>query len=106
MLYDRPRLDRGKARVTGPFTVEAVPAPSVKPLDEIEESEAHPADTSVARTGQTLRQGDWRDELFNDVPPIKRSTSRVSFPVKRPGRTQHEAETIHRRRDHRDFERV
>ena len=64
MLYDRPRLDRGKARVTGPFTVEAVPAPSVKPLDEIEESEAHPADTSVARTGQTLRQGDWRDELF------------------------------------------
>ena len=41
-----------------------------------------------------------------DVPPIKRSTSRVSFPVKRPGRTQHEAETIHRRRDHRDSERV
>ena len=40
MLYDRPRIDRAKARVTGPFTVEAVPAPSVKPLEEIEESEA------------------------------------------------------------------
>ena len=64
MLYDQPRIDRGKARVTGPFTLEAVPAPAVKPLDEIEESEAHPADNSVARTGQTLRQGDWRDELF------------------------------------------
>ena len=64
MLYDRPWLDRGKTRVAGPFTVEAVPAPSVKPLEEIEESEAHPADNSVARTGQTLRQGDWRDELF------------------------------------------
>ena len=64
MLYVQPRIDRGKTRVTGPFTVEAVPAPSVKPLDEIEESEAHPADNSVARTGQTLRQGDWRDELF------------------------------------------
>ena len=64
VLYDQPLRDTTKARVTGPFTVEAVPAPSVKPLDEIEKSEAHPADTSVARTGQTLRQGDWRDELF------------------------------------------
>ena len=64
VLYDQPLRDTTKARVTGPFTVEAVPAPSVKPLDEIEESEAHPADNSVARTGQTLRQGDWRDELF------------------------------------------
>ena len=64
MLYDQPAPDRAKARVTGPFTVEAVPAPTVKPLDDIEESEALPADTSVARTGPTVRQGDWRDELF------------------------------------------
>ena len=56
--------DKTKARVTGPFTVEAVPAPTVKPLDDIEESEALPADTSVARTGPTVRQGDWRDELL------------------------------------------
>ena len=26
-LYDRPVIDRSKIRVTGPFTVEAVPAP-------------------------------------------------------------------------------
>ena len=64
MLYDQPVIDRAKARVTGPFTVEAVPAPTVKPLDDIEESEALPADTSVARTGPTVRQGDWRDELL------------------------------------------
>ena len=64
MLYDQPAPDRAKARVTGPFTVEAVPAPTVKPLDDIEESEALPADTSVARTGPTVRQGDWRDELL------------------------------------------
>ena len=64
MLYDQPAIDRAKARVTGPFTVEAVPAPTVKPLDDIEESEALPADTSVARTGPTVRQGDWRDELL------------------------------------------
>ena len=61
-LYDRPKADRSKVRVTGPFTVEAVPAPAVKPLDEIVDEQ--PADHSVARTGQTLRQADWRDELF------------------------------------------
>ena len=62
MLYDQPRVDKTKTRVTGPFTVEAVPAPAVKPLDEI--GDEQPADHSVARTGQTLRQADWRDELF------------------------------------------
>ena len=64
MLYDQPRIDRGKTRVTGPFTVEAVPAPSVKPLEEIEGGELQPADRSVTRTGATVRQGDWRDELL------------------------------------------
>ena len=61
-LYDLPKVDRSKVRVTGPFTVEAVPAPAVKPLDEIVDEP--PADHSVARMGQTLRQADWRDELF------------------------------------------
>ena len=64
MLYDQPRTDRTRARVAGPFTMEAVPAPVVKSLDEIEEPEIQPADLSVTRTGQTLRQADWRDELF------------------------------------------
>ena len=34
-LYDQPHVDRGKARVTGPFTVEAVPAPMVQSLDDV-----------------------------------------------------------------------
>ena len=35
-LYDQPLIDNTKARVTGPFTVEAVPAPRPsKPLDDI-----------------------------------------------------------------------
>lgn len=63
-LYDQPQLDRSKARVTGPFTVEAVPAPTVLPLDEVAERETLPADASVGRTGPTVRQGDWRDELL------------------------------------------
>ena len=64
ILYDQPCIDRAKARVTGPFTVEAVPAPSVRPLDEIETPEPLPADDSVARTGPTVQQSDWRDELL------------------------------------------
>ena len=63
MLYDQPEVDRRKARVTGPFTVEAVPAPTVKPLDEIEATPP-PADQSIARSGETVRQSDWRDELL------------------------------------------
>jgi adenine-specific DNA-methyltransferase len=62
-LYDQPFVDSSKARVSGPFTVEAVPAPVVKPLAEIEE-EALPADESIARSGETLRQAEWRDELL------------------------------------------
>ena len=61
-LYDEPHLDRSKARVTGPFTVEAVPAPVVKPMDSAQ-AMPPPADQSVARTGETIRQSDWRDEL-------------------------------------------
>ncbi len=63
-LYDQPYVDKSKARVTGPFTVEAVPSPTVKPLDDIQEDTAEPADESVARSGETARQGEWRDELL------------------------------------------
>ena len=103
-LYDQPHVDRGKARVTGPFTVEAVPAPMVQSLDDVAglgpsspdqvrgrlklkpspdlstlrqaqgpqaqgtagsgTGGSMEADASVARSGETLRQSDWRDELL------------------------------------------
>ncbi|HQK34793.1 MAG TPA: site-specific DNA-methyltransferase [Spirochaetales bacterium] len=63
-LYDQPFIDRKKVRVTGPFTVEAVPAPAVKSVDEILEPKPEPADASISRSGETLRQAEWRDELF------------------------------------------
>lgn len=65
-LYDRPLVDRSKMRVTGPFTVEAVPAPVVKSLGEAASANgaSHEADDSVARSGETIRQGEWRDELL------------------------------------------
>ena len=83
-LYDKPFIDNKRQRVTGPFTVEAVPAPVAKSFDEftphpnlppqggkeqtpsplVGEGWGEGADTSVARSGETLRQSNWRDELF------------------------------------------
>jgi adenine-specific DNA-methyltransferase len=63
-LYDQPFVDKRKVRVTGPFTVEAVPAPAVKSPAELLQAAPPPADISIARSGETLRQGEWRDELL------------------------------------------
>jgi len=98
-LYDQPIKDNKRLRVTGPFTVEAVPSPvavfsseeevfssefSVFSEDEttqnkklktqnsnLSEEETkneqlktkNEFDTSISRTGETLRQDMWRDEL-------------------------------------------
>lgn len=61
-IYDQPLVDKSKVRVTGPFTMEAVPAPVVKPIEDIEVEPA--ADASIARTGETARQYDWQEELL------------------------------------------
>ena len=62
VLYDQPAVAKNKLRITGPFTVEAVPFPSVKSLDEA--SGPLEADASIARTGESGRQHQWRDELL------------------------------------------
>jgi adenine-specific DNA-methyltransferase len=61
-LYDQPLVDKSKARVTGPFTVEAVPSPVVRPLSQIEDTAV--TDESVVRSGETFRQQQWRDEIL------------------------------------------
>ncbi|MGH9771648.1 MAG: site-specific DNA-methyltransferase [Candidatus Acidiferrales bacterium] len=79
-LYDQPYTDKSRVRVTGPFTVEAVPAPTVRSLEDIElegtpvkiqesladfrHAETPLLDASVARKGATLRHTEWRDELL------------------------------------------
>ena len=84
-LCDQPYIDKSRVRVTGPFTVEAVPAPTVKSLEDIEVGSIeggspsgktqqsladfrHSAtpllDASVTRSGATLRHTEWRDELL------------------------------------------
>lgn len=62
-LFDQPEIDNTKTRITGPFTVEAVPAPYAKSFDDMENDDTA-SDTSIARTGETLRQSEWRDELL------------------------------------------
>ncbi|MDR5655085.1 site-specific DNA-methyltransferase [Ruixingdingia sedimenti] len=61
-LYDKPRIDRSKLRICGPFSVEAVPAPTVLSLDD--SIPPQEADETVARSGETSRQALWRDELL------------------------------------------
>ncbi len=76
-LYDQPLKNTKLARVTGPFTMEAVPSPTVQPIDNIE-TPATPADETVTRSGETLRQSEWRDELLKTGIRGK-SGQRISF---------------------------
>lgn len=72
-LYDQPEKSKTKLRITGPFTVEAVPFPTVLSLEAAEggapTAEARPTEdqawqTSIARSGESHRQQQWRDELL------------------------------------------
>lgn len=63
-LYDQPINDNKRTRVTGPFTIEAVPAPVAKSFEDIESDSDFEADISIARSGETLRQDEWRNELL------------------------------------------
>lgn len=62
LLYDQPAISKDKLRIAGPFTVEAVPFPSVLALDEAEQPKE--ADDTIARSGESSRQHQWKDELF------------------------------------------
>ncbi|WP_227369460.1 site-specific DNA-methyltransferase [Halomonas sp. M20] len=62
VLFDQPTVSKDKRRITGPFTVEAVPFATVLGLDEAEQPKE--ADVAVARSGATSRHAQWRDELL------------------------------------------
>jgi adenine-specific DNA-methyltransferase len=64
-LYDQPFIDNSRTRITGPFTVEAVPAPAVKLIAQLSVGDSMvEADTTIARSGETLRHSEWRSELL------------------------------------------
>ena len=83
MLYDQPHSDRRKARVTGPFTVEAVPAPVVTSVDEIVDphpgplpggegamASPHPLEEGDTESPRPLGEGDRMEEgdVKNPLP--------------------------------------
>jgi len=83
-LYDRPRVVKGKVRVSGPFTVEAIPVPTVEdptqpiPQLELEEAQARISDRGgdyltkminlLKKQGGVLFPGNKRLELANIRP--------------------------------------
>lgn len=54
-LYDQPEIDKTKVRVSGPFTVESLPAPIVRPVDEMQD---------MGDDDLTAKQQEWRQELL------------------------------------------
>ena len=56
-LYDQPYVDRQVTRVSGPFTVEAVPAPTVQSVDDL----LLHASTGEAQDGRRLGRAVGRD---------------------------------------------
>ena len=70
-LHDQPKIDASRKRVSGPFTVEAVPALFARSVDELvagagveeEEGEDAAPQMGVSRSGEASRQEEWRGEL-------------------------------------------
>lgn len=86
VLYDQPEIDKTRIRVSGPFTVEALPAPVVRPLDALD---AEQEDLSAKQT-------DWRDQLLA-TGILGRGGARLEFsrvePISGTRYLQAEAET-------------
>ena len=57
-LYDQPEVEKRKVRISGPFTVEALPAPVVMPLTDDETAPAPFFYENAAK-----KQSDWMGEL-------------------------------------------
>jgi adenine-specific DNA-methyltransferase len=54
-MYDEPLIDKTKIRVSGPFTMEAIPSPTVKPVDSLYDD--------LATSDTSSKQSEWRDQL-------------------------------------------
>jgi len=56
-LYDQPEVDTQKVRISGPFTVEALPAPMVLSIEDS-------VKTTIAEPDDSGKRADWREELL------------------------------------------
>jgi adenine-specific DNA-methyltransferase len=62
-LFDKPIINNSKQRISGPFTVEAVPSPIVKAIDEFSEQSSETSQIPT-HNKETSSQEEWRDELL------------------------------------------
>ena len=60
-LCDVPLIETNKIRITGPFTVEAVPSPTVKSIDVYSKNLTS---QEIVQNDESFRQQQWRDELL------------------------------------------
>ena len=60
ILYDQPTISKNKTRISGPITVESVPSPTVKSVDDLFES----SESKQTVQSNISHQQDWRDELL------------------------------------------
>jgi adenine-specific DNA-methyltransferase len=72
-LYDQPEIEKKKSRISGPFTVEALPAPVVRPLEDAEDGPAPFFYENAAK-----KQGDWMQEL-QAAGIVGRGGERIQF---------------------------
>ena len=69
-LYDSPETDRSRVRITGPFTVEALPAPVVLSPEE--------AMNYTEDTNEGPKQSGWREQLLS-TGILARNGERIRF---------------------------
>ena len=74
ILYDQPEVEKKKVRVTGPFTVEAVPSPVVLSVEEA----INFGDDDDDEINSGARMSDWREQL-SATGIIGRQGERIKF---------------------------
>jgi len=63
ILYHSAEIDKSKIRISGPFTVEAVPSQRVRSFGDVGKSKQE-SDSSISRSGETIKQNNWIDEIL------------------------------------------
>lgn len=100
VLYDQPEEDKGKVRVSGPFTVEAIPVATLEdteasPIEQLEPEARRDDITRPGRGGAGLDVGN--DYVAYMIDLLKKSGGvhfkggkNLSLPTLRPVKTPHE----------------
>ena len=70
ILYDKPLIDTTKKRISGPFTMESIPAPNIKSIDILNQQD----NTSQYQSYQQ----EWQDELKNSSV-LLRNNKKLEF---------------------------